>query len=251
MGIINDMKKLLFGAKAVGKSAAEKTGEAVKEASEELAERAGETFEKAKYVAEDIGDKILTTGEKVYDSAKSYADEILTDERVEKAKEVAEKVGEKVISTSEEALKTLKGAADKASEKFQDFFEKAQEEAAKEEADSTIVRDAKKTVEDTTARMDEFTKKAQESADEVPKKPYANLEKSELTGKDDFFSKAQRFSEGDYHDQGKPKEEGTMSIIENPEENSKKDPQGEIKGFEDHDGDGDFLIDDAIIDDEK
>jgi len=251
MGILNDMKKLLFGAKAVGKSAAEKTGEAVKEAGEELAERAGETIEKAKDVAEDIGDKILTTGEKVYDSAKKYADEIFTEERVEKAREVTEKVGEKVIATGEEVYNTLKGAADKAGEKFQDFFEKAQEEAAKEETDSTIVKDAKKTVEDTTAQMDEFTKKAQEFADEPPKSPYSKLEKSELTGKDDFFAKAQRFSEGDYHDQGKPKEEGTMSIFDAPAEKPKKDPQGEIKGFEDHDGDGDFLIDDAIIDEEK
>ena len=41
MGIINDMKKLLFGAKAVGKSATKKAVDAGKEAGEELAERGG------------------------------------------------------------------------------------------------------------------------------------------------------------------------------------------------------------------
>ena len=328
MGIINDMKKLLFGAKAVGKSAAEKAVDAGKEAGEELIDRtaemmekakdkAGDAVEKAKDIAEDVGDKILTAGEKVYHSAKSFAEDVTKDifdekEEVEKvpeskpaentmattpitdpdslleapdepekpevnpllkkAADTAEKVGEKVFDAGEKAmekagefaekvgeqvkakggdvLKTFKEAAEKAGDKFEDLFEKAQEEAAKEEAEPSIVKDAKKAVDDTTSSMDEFLSKAKEFTDEPPKTS-PNLGKSELSGKDDFFEKAKRFAEGDYHDTGKKKEEGKITLSEDPtHEPKKKNNGGEIKGFDDLDGDGDHLIDDAIIDED-
>ncbi|MBK8491817.1 MAG: hypothetical protein IPL49_13250 [Saprospirales bacterium] len=327
MGIINDMKKLLFGAKAVGKSAANKAVDAGKEAGEELMERSGEMFEKAKDkagdvlekardIAEDVGGKILTAGEKAYDSAKSFAEDVTNDifdekepepkptetkpadttashppitdpdllleapdepqepeinpllkkaastaekvgekvldagdKAMEKASELAEKVGEQLKTKGEDMLHTFKGAAEKASDKFEALFDKAQEEAAKEEAESSIVKDAKKTIDETTSQMEDFMSKAKEFTDEPPKTS-PNLGKSELAGKDDFFEKAKRFAEGDYHGTGKKTEEGKITLSEDPtHEPKKKDNGGAIKGFDDLDGDGDHLIDDAIIDD--
>ena len=75
---------------------------------------------------------------------------------------------------------------------------------------------------------------------------YDELEKSTLEGKDDFFAKAERFAEGDYHNEG----EGTVRILDSKEKEApqEKEPfKGDIHGFEDTDGDGDPLIDDAII----
>ena len=45
--------------------------------------------------------------------------------------------------------------------------------------------------------------------------------------------------------QGKTPKEGDLSIGENPDFKAPK--KGTVKGFEDLDGDGDELIDDAII----
>jgi len=303
MGILNDMKKLLFGAKAVGKSAAEKAvekaedlGDKLKDKAEDVGEKlkdkTEDVVEKAKDIVEDVGDKILDAGEKVYHSAKDFAEGVTKDvfgkdepapqkpaetpppagtnatqqpitdpdslleapettvnPLIEKARETAEKVGEQVMETGKEAMKTFKSAAEKAKDKFEELFEKAQEEAAKEESESSIVKDAKKTVDETTSTMDEFTSKAKEFADEPPK-TNPKLSQSELTGKDDFFEKAKRFAEGDYHNTGKKKKEGEITLSKDPDHpaNKKDKEKGDIKGFDDHDGDGDSLIDDAIID---
>ena len=63
---------------------------------------------------------------------------------------------------------------------------------------------------------------------------------STLKGMDSFFDKASRFADGDYRN------EGDVRI-------TRKDQPGQLKGgkthgFEDTDGDGDDVIDDAIID---
>jgi ElaB/YqjD/DUF883 family membrane-anchored ribosome-binding protein len=309
MGILNDMKKLLFGAKAVGKSTTQKAVDAGKEAGEELMDKTGEMLEKAKVKTEDLGDKILTAGEKAFQSVESFVEDLTKEEEkeekmeepekpaapqsqasqsttpppppqepeplhpfVEKAQETAEKVGGKVLQAGEKALdkagdlaekvgdkvmdkgedvmKTFQGAAEKAGKKFEDFFEKAQEEAAKEQAESSIVQDAKKAADDATSQMDELLEKAKEFSDQPPKTS-AKLSQSELSGKDDFFEKAKRFAEGDYHNTGKKEEEGKITISNDPDHQPKKKDVGEIKGFDDNDGDGDHLIDDAIIDDEK
>ncbi len=91
MAIFNDLKKILFGAKAVSQSAAEKTVEAGKEATENIAETGGELWEKTKEKVEQIGAVIL-------DKAGSVA---------EKAGEFTEAVGSKVLQAKEVAKDKL------------------------------------------------------------------------------------------------------------------------------------------------
>ena len=64
-----------------------------------------------------------------------------------------------------------------------------------------------------------------------------------LDGKDDFFSKANQYADGDYgaFDDGKPK------IVKNEDVVEPLQKPGKAAGFEDLDGDGDEIIDDAIM----
>jgi hypothetical protein len=83
-----------------------------------------------------------------------------------------------------------------------------------------------------------------EGAGEGVKKKAADVKDSLLEGKDDFFEKAKRFAEGDYRNEGK--KTGDMKMEKNPDYKPKKDG-GKATGFDDLDGDGDEIIDDAII----
>ena len=67
-----------------------------------------------------------------------------------------------------------------------------------------------------------------------------------LDGFDDFFSKAARFADGDYHNKGEEKPE--VSIDKSKKQDRPKHT-GKLTNFSDNDGDGDELIDDAIIED--
>ncbi|MBK6902584.1 MAG: hypothetical protein IPH04_07165 [Saprospirales bacterium] len=79
MGILNDMKKLLFGAKAVTKSATEKVVDKAEDIGAKIKDQTEEVVEKAKDIAQDVGDKILDAGEKAYHSAKNFAEDVTKD----------------------------------------------------------------------------------------------------------------------------------------------------------------------------
>ena len=65
-----------------------------------------------------------------------------------------------------------------------------------------------------------------------------------LDGTDDFFSKAERYAEGDYSDKNSMKVGDTEISL--PSGESTKE-LGKVAGMEDIDGDGNELVDDAII----
>ena len=60
-----------------------------------------------------------------------------------------------------------------------------------------------------------------------------------MEGKDDFFAKASQYADGDYD----AFSEGKITVTDNT---SDKQPS-KTAGQDDHDGDGNELIDDAII----
>jgi len=68
-----------------------------------------------------------------------------------------------------------------------------------------------------------------------------------LEGKDDFFSKADKFAAGDYgaFSEGKVTLDENSSTIKEKTDFDKLPP---ATGFEDLDGDGNEIIDDAIVD---
>ena len=103
--------------------------------------------------------------------------------------------------------------------------------------------------------MDEVIKKAQEAnanlEDKVKKEEATfaeRMSKEEGLGKhESFFDKAARFADGDYNKEEKGKE-GDMEIKQNPDYKPEEKKKGNVPGFEDLDGDGNEIIDDAILD---
>lgn len=70
MGFFNEIKKVLFGAQSLGKSAANKAVESAKEAGQEIKERSGELVNKAEDFFSDALDKVEDLGAKVIDKAQ-------------------------------------------------------------------------------------------------------------------------------------------------------------------------------------
>jgi len=169
-------------------------------------------------------------------------------------------VGGKVMDVGNDMASTFKDAAGKAGDKFSDFYDAAQEDAAKEAGDlkgdmvdkaSDMVnnQDMDGTVDAAKGLGDKIETAADRANNMFPNEPIKN-DDSLLDGHDSFFDKAQKYADGDYSGDGN--KSGDMKIIENPEINEEDlfanhDPSTTIPGFEDVDGDGDPLIDDAEI----
>lgn len=76
MSVLGDFKKLLFGAKAVASSAANKAVEAGKEAGEELIEKSNDFIEKAADKAGELYEKASGKADELYQAAKEKVDDI-------------------------------------------------------------------------------------------------------------------------------------------------------------------------------
>ncbi len=323
MSLVNDLKKLLFGAKAVTKSAADNAIQAGKEASEEIlekgaelldttrdkvaevsgkvAESAGDFLDKAMQTAETVGEtvsrktdeiwdslmadksapkadtssrqsfsssaadpnllppdppasKVEELGKTVLDTAEKVGAQVIEHggEALDKVLHVAEKVGTQVLQASEGAGEKIMHAAEDIGEKIlekggetierakelgqqfwvkaSDFMQKAQEEAAKEEMDATL------------RQAEEMERKAAQQANAAGGESKDSL----LDKHESFFERASRFADGDYHAKS-----ATPTIGKDPDFVSNPKAGGAITGFTDLDGDGNEIIDDAIIDDEE
>lgn len=244
MGLFNDLKKVFFGIESVGKSAVRETKEAAHRASEDIldktsglkdaiVDKTGETIEnikssetvkKAGSSLDNISEKIQESASDVVEKAGDISEKIGTtvfgedNERLEKAKEFTEDIGNKVLEAKDKIVEKAEEIKEDIDKKIDETLEKAKEEEAKEQ----------------------FEKEQRASA------PPTNHGDSMLDDKDDFFSKAEKYAEGDYT----TFTEGKISIDKSKQ--SKKPKSGaKAAGFEDLDGDGNEIIDDAIIEEEK
>ncbi|MEQ8702849.1 MAG: hypothetical protein RIC19_02960 [Phaeodactylibacter sp.] len=167
-----------------------------------------------------------------------------------KAADLSERVGKRVLDTSDKVNERLfeegEKLWDKAKEKgstFMDRFEglvdKANEEAKKESMDD-LTEQAKKMDEELERRVKERGQRSNAENLERDRK------KEPLGGMDSFFDKAERYVSGDYADEGQSDKD--LTIRKDPDYKPKKNT-GKVKGFDDLDGDGDEIIDDAILDD--
>ncbi len=268
MSILSDFKRILFGAKAVVKNAvdqpeekpevldekksvdtkedlvaeSERILESLKEEfkdqpetkKESFSEGAKEVWDKTKEKAQDIasdikeselyrkttetaekvGDAILDTGEKFYGKTREFMDGP-GKEMAEKAKEISEDVGEKLMSAGKTVLDKARDLLDEAGEKLEKTMKKADEMAASEKL---------------------------ETKSEWAEKP-VDLSRSTLEGKDDFFAKAARYADGDFTKD--------VEIIPPKPETTQKVERVDLPGMEDKDKDGDALIDDAEVVEDK
>ena len=185
------------------------------EVTEKLKGAAETLGKKAQDISEKVGKEVLEKGEKAW----------------EKFQDVSEKVGKQIMDTSEEV-------GGKILDKFNELSAKAETEAAKEkEVSDVLAQKAREAKAELERRVQERAAKSNvENLEEDSKK-------DPLGGFDSFFSRAERFAEGDYQEEISP----GMKISQDPDYKPEA-KEGTLKGFEDLDGDGDELIDDAILD---
>lgn len=327
MGFFDEIKKVLFGVKAVSKSAADKamdkgletgkviadkTGEAlesVKDKAEDIFDDvkdvAGDVWDKAVDVAEDVGGKVLDKAEDIYGDVKDVAEDVgekvldVADKAVDKAKDVGGKLYDKAedlaadlksqagdtfgkgnddeaVSAQEVKFTDTEPEISDVSELFgDDTIDKADmtpplsevsgtvEEKGSElekkvtEIKNDVVEKAKSLTDDLSEKIDETVEKAKdlaakEAAEPEYKPPSEHLHKDLLEDKDDFFKKAAAFADGDY-DEVRDPFSNKPKIIKVEEDTSSTESNELLAGFEDLDGDGNEIVDDAIIvkDDEE
>lgn len=184
------------------------------EFSEEFSKAAGEAGEKAAEISERVGKKVLDASDKI--------NERLFDE------------GEKLWGKAKE-----KGSS--FMDRFEGFVDKANEEAEKESIDD-LTKEAKAMDEELERRVKERGQRS--NAENLER----DRRKDPMGGMDSFFDKAERFAEGDYTGEGVASGKD-MTIRKDPDYKPKENT-GKVKGFDDLDGDGDEIIDDAILDDD-
>ncbi len=248
MGFLSEIKKLLFAKKSVAKSAARKSKDYVVDKAEDLEESAkhfaNETGSSLKEKTSGLRDSIMDTTGNIVDKGKEAWDDISEkvgeSEIVKKAADISEDVGEKILDAGEGFMDKAKDVSESIGEKVLDVKDDLMDKAR------DLTSDLSEKLDDTIEKAQKM--EAEEAA--IPKKDFADetldTGGSLLDGTDDFFEKASRYADGDYSGAL----EGKTEIIE-PIEPVEKKPPAKAAGFEDLDGDGNEMIDDAIISEEE
>lgn len=182
-----------------------------------------------KFFADD-GDDLLDKVKDGFDKAKDMIGEGL--------KETTEFLGESLKETGR-------------------FFKEGSEGAGKILKEDIIPK-AKEAKEKLDVKVDDLTEKLKDYAEKpIEKTPGSGLDESLMDTHSGFFSKMEKLADKLDAQEAKAEEkaaeeilkEGEIKITALPEADTKpKDDGGKIFGFDDLDGDGDELIDDAIID---
>lgn len=268
MGFFNEIKKLLFSVKSVSKSSTDKLVQKGKKTGEEIIDKGSVAVGRVKDNVEEIGEDVIDFTEKLGEKVVEKGTEF-----VERAKEIAEDVGSKVLgkdseSRTEEPNKGKMTADDLFEADFQeetesfetdddllqekgDFDELVPEQGARppEPAEELgIIDQARVAVDKLGKDLEDAIHEIQElEKEEIVSRPLSeSMKKGSLEDKDDFFKKAEAFAEGKYDNRPRvSKESEKPAILGKEKEEGKKDDL--VPGFEDLDGDGDEIIDDAFI----
>lgn len=272
MGIFSDLKRLFFVKKSVAKSAGEKVIAESKEIAHDLKSEAKDAWERAKEkgneILDDVSDKINLTKdstdeefealtnktdqishqksstESPRDSNEQRSNTALDSDRENRSKpnqssgdklkvdfrelssnigdqlaDSAETVGRKVHEIADKVSEKASLAADKINEKLDELNEKAERMKAEEE-----MNESGSDFADTRHDQNEL------------------LTRSNLEKEGSFFDKAEKFL--------KDAEERESRVIK-PADTTANSPKKKAYGFEDLDGDGNEIVDDAIIDDDS
>jgi hypothetical protein len=238
-------KNPITGAKPLAETLGEemmKSGTNIMDSLKKTAKDVGDAIDKnpvvnaAKDVAENVGDKVLDAGEvfmeKFGDTAEKVGGVVLDKggDALEKAGGIAENLGSKILKAKDDLMAKAEAEAAKSGETMESMVDKAKSMADK--------------IEDKISGKTDFEEEFAKDAPDLS---------SEMDKHDSFWDKAEKFAEGDYHGTGKKnkepeKKEGEITIQKDPDYKPKQ-IEGKLKGFEDADGDGDELIDDAIVED--
>jgi len=259
MGIIRDLKNIFFGASAVTKSATEKVGDVIKEEGEELLSKSKDLASNSMEsltektaglkdsILDETGDLMAKTKAKLIDIGDDINENPITDKIKTTGEDLMNRAGE--VSTAVGGVVMEKGG--ELLEKTKDFSEDVGEKVLK--ATDKLAERATEVKDHLGEKLDQTMDKADAWAEEQknnPKPEFAedtiDASGSLLEGKDDFFSKADKYASGDYgaFSEGKVTLDKKASTFEKTE--FEKLPPA--TGFDDLDGDGNEIIDDAIID---
>ncbi|MEE9374374.1 MAG: hypothetical protein V3V00_15065 [Saprospiraceae bacterium] len=285
MGLLNDLKKIFFGAESLGKSALNKTKDAAAEVAENLSDEITSkttglrdaVLEKASETIESVqkSDILNKTSEKMTEISKTVTEktafaieELKSNETIkkaahsldnfsetmqDKASDLAEKAVEKAGDLSESIGTTVFGENNERLDKLQNITEDIGKKVM--ETKDKVVEQAKELKKDFDERIDETIENAKEfdAKEKFEKQKRKNSPPTDhgdslLDDEDDFFSKAEKYADGDYSafSEGKitiDKDTTIKTSSSTPPKNVKK-----AAGFEDLDGDGNEIVDDAIID---
>ncbi len=273
MGILNDLKRLLWVNKAVAESAADKVVEKGREFTEDIGDKVSDTWHKGKDKAEEITDKIVTKTKETYQDTKEKASDLWDkkDDWTQKdtPKENPEesdsfKAGEKLGEVAGKVSQVAEETWDKAKEQGKDLIDKAVKTSDKlwEKAGDTsddLWAKAKDVANKATDKFHEGVDSMLEKAKDLDKKIQEEKDKidpngdgwadkplneklrehdSTLKGKDDFFERAERYAQGDYS-MGKP-------VVTKPtkEDTPPEDGMTPLPPLPKND-----IVDDAILDD--
>ena len=253
MGILNDLKKLFFGAKSVSKGAAKRTVDYSKKKTEHLLDVTDDFISDKKDLIDskfdDLKEKTSKKGEDILDNIKTKTSEIIEDisesEAYKKTVETVEKVGDKVLDTGEKFIEKSKEFIDGPGKVVAEKFKETSEDIGETifAGGKTIIDKATEVTKNLGNKLDETIEKAEELANnkkendsEFAETPF-DVKNTETDS--DFFEKADKFASGDYSDKSEPR------ILDSKIENKKEDV--DIDGFADRDNDGNPLIDDAEI----
>jgi len=247
MGVLNDLKNIFFGASSLTKSATDKAAEFIKEEGAEL-------LDKTKDVVSNTGETILEKGgqlkETVIDSSddfigqtkdklSDFGDTLSASPAVNKMKDFTEDVGAKVMDKGGDLLEKGKDVSEDLGGKVLEAKDKIMDKAM------DIKDKASDKLNETMDKADAWA--AEEKANPKPEFAEDTIDASGslLEGKDDFFSKADKFASGEYD----AFSEGKMTIEDGKSiDKPKFEDQKPATGFTDLDGDGNEIIDDAQID---
>lgn len=250
MGILSELKKVLFGAESIGKSAINKGKDLAEEAGEELLQKTSE-------IASDIGNKTSGLRDSILEKAQDGIESITDNEALKNITQKTEGIGKNILETGENLVdkgketveqigKSILGENNENLEKAKEFTEGIGAKVL--DAKDKIVQKAEDTLDDINAKIDQTLEKAkaEEAAEAATPQKKLNeiLEENEgslMDGKDDFFAKAEKFAQGNYDDSLDGKISVDQSNIVPPEPTK-------AAGFDDLDGDGNEIVDDAIID---
>ncbi len=236
-----------------------RTKETVEDVGGQVIEKSKEVVEQTKSAAESVGGKVMEKTEDIFPKTEPTASATTNVTEPDLAKDIIDSAfdgnpeatpitppttepGPSIADSAADAASKLAGSVAAASE---GLAEQAQVAVGKG-------KDVLDGLLDKAGDMaDQLKEKVGEDdyVEEV-KMGYEETKGSLMDGHDDFFEKAAKYADGDYHNQGTVDTQmGDVTIKQNPDY-EKPEATGTVKGFDDLDGDGDELIDDAIILDE-
>lgn len=262
----NAWNKAIDSAENIGAKVIDKTGDLFDNAKDfteniggKVINRADDLFDDAKDIVEDLGEKILDSAGRTFQKVKDLSEK--TDDASDTIR--PEKHGFSDSDTGmhkENIFDESDGVKDTANENTDDFSDELKAAAGLigEKASglkSDLVEKAKILSDKLSDKLDETLHKAENLAKSEAAQPEFRehgdqLKKSAFDDKDDFFKKAEAFADGRYDAVSDPFSQ-KAEIIGKEEIQKKPENQHPIAGFEDLDGDGNEIIDDALIDSDE